>query len=320
MRAPGTQLKHLCAGARHVLIIAAPFIKASALKQLLHALPENVAVTCITRWRVDEIAAGVSDLEVWPLLRDRAHATLHLRANLHAKYYRADSDVLVGSANITNAALGWSRTPNLELLVPMQLNDHLLAFEEQLTDDVITVDDALHDAVALATERFKSTMLPLTSVEEPVIALQDEAESSSVKQESVYWLPQTRYPEHLYTVYSGELEQVTTATAKTSLEDLAFLQIPPGMSREAFEACVAGILLLLPITQELDQFVQSPRRFGEMRQWLAQHPRTKEMNRDEVTYAWQVLMRWLLYFLPSMYRLDVPSHSEVFGKVHDHPQ
>lgn len=106
----GTQLEQLCAAGRRDILLVAPFVKAHTLERLLGQVAAEVAVRCVTRWRPEEIVAGVSDLEVWPLLRDRVQSSLWLHPDLHAKLYRADDTCLIGSANITDTALGWNIT------------------------------------------------------------------------------------------------------------------------------------------------------------------------------------------------------------------
>ncbi len=108
----GTELFELCAEANQEVLLVAPFIKASVLERLLDRIYPDVSLKCITHWFPEEIVAGVSDLEVWNLIQNRPNSSLWLRPDLHAKYYRADNCCLIGSANLTNKALGWSDCPN----------------------------------------------------------------------------------------------------------------------------------------------------------------------------------------------------------------
>src|SRR5436305_2039515 len=65
----GTALEELVASASQDLVLAAPFIKVRVLDRVLNLTEGTVRVTCITRWRAEEIAAGVSDLDVWGVVR-----------------------------------------------------------------------------------------------------------------------------------------------------------------------------------------------------------------------------------------------------------
>ena len=149
----GTKLSNLCAEAKREVLLVAPFIKASVLERLLNEIHSDVCLKCITRWFPEEIVAGVSDLEVWNLIQSRANSSLWLRPDLHAKYYRADDRCLVGSANLTGKALGWSNFPNLELLVPLSADEPTVkAFETELLKACIFVTEDLFEQMSLAVQ------------------------------------------------------------------------------------------------------------------------------------------------------------------------
>src|SRR3546814_13321865 len=97
----GDALLALLSSATEPVFLIAPFIKQDAMARLLGAIPDDIAVTCVTRWRPDEIAAGVSDLEVFDLIRARASGPLLLQPHLPAKLYRPAYRRLLGSANIS---------------------------------------------------------------------------------------------------------------------------------------------------------------------------------------------------------------------------
>ncbi len=76
-----------------------------------------------------------------------------------------------------------------------------------------------------------------------------------------------------------------------------------------------GILLLeKPIIQQIDNFVKTPQRFGAIRDFL-ESLLCMNLPNFNPERAWQTLMRWLLYFLPSRYALSVPNYSEVFYRI-----
>ena len=98
----GEVLETICRMGSREAVLVAPFIKRGALGRLLAKLPDGVRLLCVTRWRPEEIAAGVSDPDIWLDLQQRAGATLRLCPSLHAKYYRVDEACLLGSANLTD--------------------------------------------------------------------------------------------------------------------------------------------------------------------------------------------------------------------------
>lgn len=315
LKTPGDLLAQLLHGTQEKLLIVSPFIKANALKRLLSSIGEDVSIDCVTRWRLNEVLLGVSDLEVWDLLRTRSNASLWLRMNLHAKYYRGDGNCLVGSANVTNAALGWSVAPNLELLIPAPENQD---FEKELFVGAVMVTDFLYERYKAAVENchkvaFPSIASPPMGVLENTINVNSSAEYyaavPSIPLET--WLPYTRYPETLYTAYTGQIEKLSTAAKEAAIADLAILSIPTGLDEKAFNLYVAATLIQMPLIYQVDRYVEKPQRFGAVRDLIKQ---VTGITKTEADTAWQTLMRWLLYFSPQIYERKLSRHSEIFWR------
>lgn len=307
MLVPGDQLEHLCSSAQHDLILVSPFIKVNALERVLRAVPHHVSITCVTRWGLEEIAAGVSDIEVWLVLQQRPSTTLWLRADLHAKFYRADQTCLVGSANLTLTALGWTFSPNFEVLVTLPSDyDEIRDFETQLFTKCIPVDQQLFERFRASVDLMDTSRIyvwPDNIVSVPnSLSLRDT------------WLPSLRNPDMLYAGYVGDWDRLTIPSREASVTDLNALNIPAGLSRQAFEAYVGVTLLQMPLIQRLDQFVEIPQRFGAVSNLLSTLPCAEAMGFDS-DRTWQTTIRWLLHFLGDRYRLKVPNHSEVFEKI-----
>ena len=306
----GTELSNLCTEANKEVLLVAPFIKAAVLERLLNEISPDVSLRCITRWVPEEIVAGVSDLEVWSLIQNRSNSSLWLRPDLHAKYYRADHRCLVGSANLTGKALGWSDSPNLELLVTLSADEPAIkTFEKELLAGCIPVDRDLFEQVSatvklLSEQNIDSTPRSLSEIE----LIEEKLISADT------WLPILRNPEDLYLAYSGQTEKLSTASKIAALTDLRSLPIIPNLSQKVFQAYVGTLLLQKPIIRKVDSFVKTPQRFGAVKNLLNSLP-CSEINSFNAERAWQTLMRWLLYFLPNRYALSVPNYSEVFYRI-----
>ncbi len=325
MQALGDQLQQLCDGSKNELILVAPFIKRAVIERLLGQVDSSVVIRCVTRWWPDEIASGVSDLEVWPLLQQRQNATLFLKQNLHAKYYRADQDCMIGSANLTQTALSWKQRSNLELLIALPSGEHgLPIFEQSVFADAILVDDDIYYLVKEAVSKLPSIFPShdvavselLAQVGEAQTATTQVAEIKSSYQtltDVVCWLPVLRQPSDLYLVYQGKSDVVTRASFEAATSDLAWLNVPPLLEEQAFNAYVAALLLQQSTIRKVDHFVLTQQRFGAVRQFLGTLPVSREKDFDP-SRAWQTLMRWLLHFLPSRYHMFTPNHSEIFGR------
>lgn len=257
---------------------------------------------------IEEIIIGVSDLEIWSIIQSYKNACLWLRNDLHAKYYRADEQCLIGSANLTAKALGWSNRPNLELLVEIPANYSLLPeFEGELFNKCIQVDAQLHEEYLTIVNQVKNQDISIDDLELTI-------DSSLYIHNNENWIPSLRNPEELYLAYSGKEDKLTAIARNNAINDLKYLNIIPNLNKNNFNAYVGILLLKKPIIQEIDIFVQTPQRFGAVRDFLESLLCANLANFNPER-AWQTLMRWLLYFLPSRYALCVPNYSEVFYRI-----
>lgn len=293
----------LVAAARKAIqgaLLVSPFVKAAVVERMFAGLPADVPVTLVTRWRPEEIASGVSDLEVWDFVQQRDAAELLLEPTLHAKYYRFDDDAFIGSANLTAAGLGWRNPSNIELL---ERTSPLPDFERLLLSRAIAPTESLRLAISEAAAMLR----PEGRVEE--LELED---APGVASSGPDWLPETRHPEDLYVAYGGESAALARATRNAARRDLAALDLPLGLSREPFDAMVGTRLLSIRIVGQLDAYLTEVRRFGEVRDWLAEE---LDLTRDEASTAWQTLMRWLTYFTPTRYESTRPQYTEGLRRV-----
>lgn len=303
----GDQLQALCESATDELIIVAPFIKYGALNNILRSVSSDLLIHCVTRWRPDEIAMGVSDIDTWLLLRDRLNTSLWLRDNLHAKYYRADNSCLVGSANLTNTALGWSRRPNLELLVESDASLYH-EFETELMTGSVEVNDDYYQMMKESIPIFIKN-----DIQDDIVDVVPEDDDIEIIPNEA-WIPTLRHPENLYIAYKGDLDQLGTGSQIAALSDLLAFNIPPNFDEDEFNQYVGLALLQKPIIQQIDRFVETPRRFGAVSQLLSRLSCATVPPSFDSKIAWQTLMRWMLYFSPSRYELNVPRHTEVFQR------
>ncbi|AUC62562.1 hypothetical protein AA637_16090 (plasmid) [Cyanobacterium sp. HL-69] len=303
----GRQLKNLCKTAENEIILVAPFIKKSIFKELLELTNPEIEITCVTRWRIEEILTGVSDIEIWETIKSFPQASLWLKNNLHAKYYRVDKQCLIGSANLTANALNWSKTPNFELMISVDSdNNELKYFEHQLFDNCIKVDQVLFNLYQSTLAKQKEA-IPLKIDTDNIYEL-DNYHNSEI---DIMWLPSLRNPEDLYLAYKNKFSQLTKVSWENAIKDLSIFKLPQNLDKQIFNNYIGLQLLEKTLIQKIDNFVIIPRRFGEVCDYL--HQQTEGyINNIKIKEQWQTLMRWLLYFLPSRYGLSIPNYSEVF--------
>lgn len=274
------------------IFLVSPFTNASAIATLLRECPRNEKLTFVTRWRVEDITSGASDVEVYSLLK-KYDGEMFINNRLHAKYYRKGNQALVGSANLTHNGFSLGRIGNSELLVRVDLDPTSYSkFESDLLRDSILVDDVLY---AKMSELQKDVLPLMRTIDE--IPMQDE-DSPSFE----HWWPECRDPAVLWEKYLQNDDSIAR-------NDLKYLSLPTGIPSEAvFKRITMAALELQPNIQEVVRFIRhSERRFGEMRQYL----RLIDPDLPDSTIAWQNLFRWLLYLDPVRFEYFRPNYTEM---------
>lgn len=282
------------------VILCSPFVKASSLQWILEQLPACTPVTLLTRWRPEEICAGVSDLEVWPIIKGRPQSNLCLLWELHAKMYRFGESILIGSANLTGSGLGLARNPNYEILALPECPAEMRTFEEHLLSVSTKVNNVIYDRMVASIGDLEDEPAP------PPIGGEFSLEARPIA-----WIPRTRNPEHLIALYLGKEWELGASLRKAVEEDLLALSIPQGYSGDKFRKIVAAGLRERPFFRDLYAYCKEPRRFGEVRTWLSRGEWCSEKS-PPATEIWQATIRWIAYFLPESLELSTPGeYSEV---------
>jgi hypothetical protein len=293
----GDAVLKLAASSQLEFVMCAPFAKQAVVSRIISEVPDGVRVKLYTRWRPEEVAAGVSDTGVLALLQARG-GIVYLHDRLHAKFYRNESQVILGSANLTGAALGWSPNPNIELLAAVS-PETVGQVEQQLaTQSVQATPELAAEVDEIAGGLQMRVVVPLGQSEEP-------AETGGL------WLPQLRIPADLFLAYSRGLGSLTSRSSAAAAIDLEILDLPQGLSKEQFYLLVGHRLRQQPLVVDIDDYLKQPRRFGEVRDRIVQ---LTAVGGEDASDAWQTLMRWLLEFLPGRYNWQLPRHSELFER------
>ena len=262
---PWDALLERCTGATEAVIVA-PYMKVRPLTMVMDQLGTGASVECFTRWMPLDIQVGASDLDCRTAVVDRG-GSFRLHNRLHAKYYRFDDRVLVGSANMTASGLSYPHRGNLEILSEPGPPFVPAAFEASLKREsrVVSDDDFRIWQQCPVIER---GFVPST---------EDIAESSLDE-----WKPQTRNPDYLWLYYSGNEAQIVSDEQRAlSALDLRILEIPSGLTLELFRDWICLSLQASP-------FMDSVRQFGG---------RTDAVVWDSVATEWgvsrSIAARWV---------------------------
>ena len=274
--------------ARERAVIVAPFIKYGAISRLVGALGPSVRLQVVTRWTPEEVASGVSDLDVWNVVKSRESSELYLRPRLHAKYYRFDSEVFVGSANVTDRGLGWSTSSNLELIVNGD-QESLTEFERELLATSIRVDDDIYKAMKSSVEQLSlaTEMRPQRDDPEEVVNLDG-------------WTPQSAQVQRLYECYLGNDDLVISSVFEDGRADVSVLAVPEGLDEDDFKAFVAARLQTLAVVAAIDAAASSAVDRIQGAGILAE---SGHVRPEEAEAAWDIWSSWLVHFFPTRFRI-----------------
>ena len=267
----------ICSEATEVVLVA-PYIKVDALGKVLEKLQGEASLECVTRWTPLDIQLGASDLECRTIVNTRG-GSFRLCNRLHAKYYRFDEQILIGSANLTASGLSFAHSGNLEILCSPNASFDWQAFEAELQRQSWDVSDEDF----LLWEQCSVVEVP---------QMQTGFETAGRRLDE--WKPQTRRPEYLWFIYCGNDFQITSIEQRELAQlDLAALAVPEGLSIKRFNGWIRASLRASPFMDTLRELYHE----SEETVWdvIAQERHVAK----SVAARWtSTAHNWLRYFEP----------------------
>ena len=207
---------------------------------MIDQLHPVASIECFTRWTPLNIQMGASDLDCRTAVVDRG-GSFRLHNRLHAKYYRFDNQVLVGSANLTAAGLSYPRDGNLEILCEPEPPFVAATFEAKLRGEAknVTDDDfrawqqcpVLEPVAVISTEEL---LIAAWTTGDPRREILSTCGCTAAEMRN------RSYPKSSGTWHNGTLE---------------FLRVPSGLTSESFRGWIR-------LSLEASPFMDSVRRFG----------------------------------------------------------
>jgi hypothetical protein len=247
----------------------------------------------VTRWIPAEIAVGVSDLEVFDVVAARNGARLDLLDRLHAKVYVADGVALVGSANLTGAALGWSSKPNLELLTALAVTDEAV---RQCLDHLAEARPATIEE----RDRIRNLAAELNLPDLNFFS------DSDTTMPPVLWLPRLAAPARLFQAYIPQTrDRLTTSVLDAALSDLEALGIPDGLPELAFRQAVADAFERMPAVRRLLSAAADDLRDAEGADIIRKIPVARDIEAEQ---QWLIVREWMTSFLGDRYEIAPASY------------
>jgi len=222
-------------------VLVAPYIKVDALKTVLDILQAEVSLECYSRWTPLDIQTGASDLECRTLVSGKG-GSFHLCNRLHAKYYRFDGQILIGSANLTASGLSYAHSGNLEILCEPSHDFDWHSFESDLrlqswevtNEEFLLWQECTAFEVSLTDPGMEFTGGDLDN-----------------------WKPQTRQPAYLWLSYIGKESKIPTPEQRELAKlDISTLAVPQGLSVGRFNAWIRSSLRASPFMDSLRELSQ----------------------------------------------------------------
>ena len=179
---------------------------------------------------------------------------MFLRYDLHAKFFASEDRCLIGSANVTDTALGWQTPANLELLAPVaRTADHIVEFEDELLTGAVRATARQRDRLQVLLEKLNGlpTVIHETADTEKAMGLLPPT-----------WVPRVRNPDELYSVYCGN-NDISRSALRTMREKLAQIGTVPGMDEEGFRAWVAATISQTPLVARVIQHIDKEGQMTE---------------------------------------------------------
>lgn len=278
----GNRIRNLFKGSRGNIAIIAPFIKRRALYSLLEVIPSGVHVRCVTRWRPEEIASGISDPDIIKVLDNRGDYKLTLVDNLHAKLYIAENICLVGSANVTLQGLGDLDNSNIEILVETSISD----------PDVSNTLSNIAQVEKIATLETADKMIALASSLPP---------NDLTLGGDRFWFPYSTKPEKAYYLYTYPTDAYIAEVDRILLLDIERARLPHGLSKENFKFEICNLLEEIPLTQGL-----LDAKFDITINKAEAYPYLSPLITDEYTIddLWRAFVSWMVFFFPDKVMLQ----------------
>lgn len=272
---PWATLMAHCQKAQSVLI-AAPYMKAGPLAQVLSAVAQDAAITCVSRWTPPDVRSGATDLACRELALARGGRFL-LHDRLHAKYYRFDNRILIGSSNLTQAGMNIAGPGNLEILCPPPTEFDAMQFERLLLKEAYPVSDSDFN--------LWSRITPIQQVNQATAPRQAAVSLDT-------WKPTTRRPEYLWLAYQQRVSEIPLVDQQEiAIKEIEVLAVPTGLNEAEFNNWIALSLMTVP-------FVNSV---------LAGLQESSETAREQLSQQWDITkaeaercrtttQNWLEYF------------------------
>ena len=239
-----------------------PFIKKDVLRLLIDGIKNRIVI--VTTWKPADILSGSSELELFPLCKERKIA-LYISANLHLKVYSVDlTNAILATGNISRRGLLPSGNYEAATILKHLTNEDRLFFEK-IRREARLVDDKMYEEYVKWRDE--------NNVDIPKqVRLQDVVSDPKNNNFSVASLPMTHSIDDLVLGYErigrGLEPSDYVEVSACVFHDLANYEISPGLSKDEFMKELTRQFFKHPFVKKIDEFIAPESYFGRIKEWI----------------------------------------------------
>ena len=117
---------------RNDAYLASPYVSSTPLMAVLDRIDSDVPIVFVSSFNPEDFLSGSFERSALVALWTDKRVIVLRCPRLHAKYFRLDNDVFVGSANLTNSGMGLASNSNIEILIKPRNTFNSRVFEDLL--------------------------------------------------------------------------------------------------------------------------------------------------------------------------------------------
>jgi hypothetical protein len=288
-----------------LLLLISPFIGLEALRRFLQCTRAQHTIKVITRWRPEDVRAGVSDIEVYRYLGERG-ISLYINDEIHLKLYVFESNIAFStSSNLTLRGFGYSDNANVEVgsFVGVTQGDWSKLF--QLINTSHRVDDDIYQLYKRYVDCCPKA---------PGLAVPPPDLSGISKAYTISSLPAMESPVDLTNYYfAPDTVEHPPEVVRRAAHDLITLGVPPRLNHSEFNRRLDDSFRRTPFVMEFIEVLKAEKslRFGAVNEWI--HQKCEDVP---LPYRWEIkdntriFYNWLQHFFPEI-SWDRPNYSQV---------
>ena len=289
------------------LYILAPFITTSYLR----AFSEQRAVHIVTSWRKDHLITGVSNIDLYEVVKQNKSWKLYINDRLHAKVYcRNFESLMVGSANLSKKALMDTERSNHEVLVQLDCSRHDARHICDIMKSSIVMNDEIYSQYETWFSKQEVHSEPADTGS--VVEFESSNDLFLVSQ-----LPASTSPNRLWEIVSGVAsDQREMVAAEHDLSNLG-LRFTDFDNYSDFKE---RLIDLMPnqafFSAFIDEITVEGMRFGYAKQWIQQNCIDDPVPyRKELTRTVQNIFSWIVELFPSEIEIIQPNYSQIIRRM-----